>query len=238
MQTAAVASPLAPPLGRGHDGGRRGRRPPLSFAMGGSLLLHVALVLLLITHQASRGEHRPQPRHVVMEISLESLRDPGKATTAAAPLPPPARDPPKQQPAPVPPLAQAAPRKMLPQKLPPQRPTTAQRPHPPQAVPAPAQASAAAPAQKHGEEGESLGVTLLGRVRENWLRPLSSALNFRCRLRIDYLAGGTISNVVILEGCGNNPLDDSVQRAVWKTQPLPLGPSQSGPGSLILDFTP
>jgi TonB family protein len=204
--------------------------------MGFSLLLHALLVLLLVTHQASKGVPKPQPRRVVV-ISLDSLRDAGKAAAPAVQVPPPAKAPPRQQPAPVPPVAPTAPRKAQPPKQPP-RSAAASQPHPPQATPAPAQTSAATPVQKHGEEGESLGVTLLGRVRENWLRPLSSALSFHCRLRIDYLAGGTISNVVILEGCGNNPLDDSVQRAVWKTQPLPLSPSQSGPGSLILEFTP
>jgi TonB family protein len=237
MPNAAVAASLER-MGKRAPGGERGRQAPLSFALGFSLLLHVALVLVLILHQASKGVLHPVPRRVVMEISLDSLRDPGKAPTPAVQMPPVQEQPkPKLQPVPVPPVAQAAPKKVVPPKQPQHTVATAQ-PHPPQAAPTPAQARAATPVQKQGEEGESFGLTLLGRVRENWLRPVSSAATFRCRLRIDYLAGGTITNVVILEGCGNNPLDDSVQRAVWKTQPLPLGPSQNGPGSLVLDFTP
>jgi TonB family protein len=235
MPTAAVAARLDRAAGPAPGRGSASRRQPQPLAIGFSLLLHAVLALLLVLHHASRGVPQPQPRRVVMEISLDSLRGSAKAPAPAAA--PPAPAPPKLQPAPVPPVAQAAPKKAPPPK-PPQRTAAATPPHPPQAAPVPAPASAATPVQKHGEEGESFGLTLLGRVRENWLRPASAAFSFRCRLRIDYLAGGTITNVVILEGCGNNPLDDSVQRAVWKTQPLPLNPAQSGPGSLVLDFTP
>jgi TonB family protein len=210
----------------------RTRQEQLSSAIVFSLLLHASLVALLVTRPASKGVPKPQPRHMVM-ISLDSLRESGKPVAPAMELPPPPKEQPKLQPAPVPPDAQAAPKKAAPPRT-----AAAPQPHPPQAAPARAQVSAPIPVQKHGDEGESLGLTMLGRVRENWLRPARSASIFRCRLRIDYQAGGTISNVVLLEGCGDGGLDDSVQRAVWKTQPLPLGPAQQGPGSLVLDFTP
>lgn len=205
--------------------------------LGLSLLLHVTVVLWLITHSAAKGMRRPQPRHVVV-ISLDALREAGKpATQAMAPMPP-VKDQPKLQPALVQPAPIAQRKKVAPPKKLPEHATAPAPPRPQQAAPATPRTSANTTVEKHGDEGESFGVTLLGRVRENWLRPVSSALSFHCRLRIDYLAGGIISNVVVLDGCGNNPLDDSVERAVWKTQPLPLGPTQSGPGSVVLDFTP
>lgn len=208
----------------------------LPFAVVVSLLLHATIVVVLLMHPASKGVPKPQPRRMVV-ISLDSLRETGKPAARAMEVPAPPKEPQKAQPAPVPPAAQAVPKKAAPPKKPPPRPAAAPQPHPPQATPAP-QASVATAAQKHGEEGESFGLTVLGRVRENWLRPARSAASFHCRLRIDYLAGGTISNVVVMEGCGEGTLDDSVQRAIWKTQPLPLGPSQQGAGSLVLDFTP
>jgi TonB family protein len=221
---------------RAAEGPGKGRMLP-HFGLGLSLLLHAVVVLWLVTHVASKGLRQPQPRHVVV-ISLDTLRETGKPSAQAVAPAPPVKEPPKLQPVPMRPAPTAPPKKAALPKRMPEHTTATSTPRPPQASAAAPQTSANTPVQKHGDEGESFGVTLLGRVRENWLRPASSALSFHCRLRIDYLAGGTISNVVVLDGCGNNPLDDSVERAVWKTQPLPLGPTQGGPGSVILDFTP
>ncbi len=143
------------------------------------------------------------------------------------------------------PDAQAVPRpKQAPTPPKPAQAATAPQPQTQARAPAvqPRQSELPTPLQKRGDEGESIGITVLGRVRTNWLRPVGSSLSFHCRLRIDYLAGGFIANVAVLDGCGNNPLDDSVERAIWKTQPLaarsgPERPRQHGAGVHSVSFS-
>jgi len=78
---------------------------------------------------------------------------------------------------------------------------------------------------------------VIGVIRDNWLEPPGNA-NFRCRLRIDYATGGKIMAVNFLKGCGALALDDSVRRAIWKTQILPLRSAKHEAGSIEIDFTP
>jgi outer membrane biosynthesis protein TonB len=78
---------------------------------------------------------------------------------------------------------------------------------------------------------------VIGRIHDNWLEPPGVSGGFHCRLRIDYAAGGMIAAVRFLQGCGSLALDDSVKRAIWKTQPLPLG-SKDKAGTLEFEFTP
>lgn len=79
---------------------------------------------------------------------------------------------------------------------------------------------------------------VIGRIRDNWLMPPGTNDRFRCRLRIDYAIGGRITALHFLQGCGTPALDDSVKRAIWKTQTLPLPSAQREAGHLDLDFTP
>ena len=219
--------------------GKQRKKPEVSIAMMFSMALHLGLAVLLITHSVSKGVRKPQPRTAVV-ISLDAFRESGKPRAPHVETVPPSQQPlPKMNAAP-PPDAQAVPR---PKHAPaPPKPAQTAVPQPQTQTRAPAlqprQSQLPTPLQKRGDEGESIGITVLNRVRTNWLRPVGSSLSFHCRLRIDYQAGGFIANVVILDGCGNNPLDDSVERAVWKTQPLPLDPAQNGPGSMVLEFTP
>lgn len=203
-----------------------------------SVALHIALVIMLITHPASKGVRKPQVKTTVV-ISLEPFRDSGDPKAAHVEIAPP-KPVPKTVAVPPPDARPVAKPKPVPVPPRPAHTTTAPQPkaqaQAPSAQPRPNEVPTAD--KKRGDEGESLGVSMLSRIRSNWLRPAGSSQSFRCRLRIDYLAGGYIANVVVLEGCGTNPLDDSVERAVWKTQPLPLAPSQNGPGSLVLEFTP
>ncbi len=205
-----------------------------------SMALHLTLAVLLITHTVSKGVRRPQPRTTVI-ISLDSLRETGNPKAPHADVVPPRPQPAPKTASVPPPDAQAMPKpKHAPAPPKPAQATTAPQPKAPAKAPAaqPKQNAIPTPVQKRGDEGESIGITVLNRVRTNWLRPIGSSQTFRCRLRIDYQAGGFITNVVVLDGCGNNPLDDSVERAIWKTQPLPLDPAQNGAGSMVLEFTP
>jgi len=220
-------------------GARRGKKPQVPLAMVVSVVMHLTLALLLLSHSVSKGVRKPTLKTVVV-ISLDSFREIGKPRApnpeAAQPSPQPA---PKTTAVP-PPDAQAVPKpKHTPAPPKPAQTVTPQaKPQPQAPAVQPKQNPMPTQAQKRGDEGESIGITVLNRVRTNWLRPVGSSQSFHCRLRIDYQAGGFIANVVILDGCGNNPLDDSVERAIWKTQPLPLDPAQNGPGSMVLEFTP
>jgi TonB family protein len=195
---------------------RPGRRLPRLAAGAASLLLHglVLLVLLGVAVERQRGGQRaPARRHAVI-ISLAPERRPAPPAPPVAAMPPPGPAPrpdARAQPAPKPRFQAAA------------------RPAAP-----PAQAAAsAAPVPSETQEMEDV----LGRIHDNWLEP-AIARSFRCRVRIDYLAGGRVTAVNFVQGCGSAELDDSVRRAIWKTQPLPLGKAHQGAGSLEIEFLP
>ncbi len=59
-------------------------------------------------------------------------------------------------------------------------------------------------------------------VRRNWLRPPDSNEQFECIVRIEQLPGGQIMSSRMVQSCGNKLLDDSVLKAVEKSNPLPL----------------
>ncbi len=59
-------------------------------------------------------------------------------------------------------------------------------------------------------------------VRKNWLRPPDSDQAFQCKVQIEQLPGGQIMSRKMVQSCGNRLLDDSVLKAVDKSNPLPL----------------
>ena len=65
------------------------------------------------------------------------------------------------------------------------------------------------------------------KVRGNWLRPPGIARDFVCLVEVTQLPGGQIASVKIIESCGNALLDDSVERAVRKSDPLPVASDPS-----------
>lgn len=65
------------------------------------------------------------------------------------------------------------------------------------------------------------------KVRGNWLRPPGIGRDFVCLVEVEQLPGGQIASVKIVESCGNALLDDSVERAVRKSDPLPVAPDPS-----------
>lgn len=97
--------------------------------------------------------------------------------------------------------------------------------------------STAAPSNKPANDSVEIE-DVIGRIRDNWLEPPGTSPNFRCRLRIDYAMGGKITAVNFLKGCGVLALDDSIKRAIWKTQSLPLQNARHEAGSIEIDFTP
>jgi len=208
-------------------------------ALAASILVHLGILglFMIALTMSSRGE--PAPRRIIQGVMVMRSAAASMAP-ATAPTPPPA--------------APAAPQ--TPPPRPAQKPSESARATPPApavpaARPAPEKAVAVAapdrvaeardsevPAERTGSQGESSLTLLLDQVRENWLQPAGQRRLFRCRIRIDFRAGGIIANVSVLQGCGDSPLDDSVIRAVWKTQPLPIESARNQDGSVVLDFTP
>jgi hypothetical protein len=183
-----------------------------------SLLLHL-LALLLLLSVAVQGEHAGRRAPARRQSLIISLAPPQK---------------------PSPPVVQPAP----PEPAPPPRPDAqgqpAPRPHrqaaakPAAAAPPQASSSAAPPVPPEQQEVDDM----VGRIHDNWLEPPGMAKSFRCHVRIDYLAGGAIAAVTFLQGCGSPMLDDSLKRAIWKTQPLPLNKAKQGAGSVEIEFLP
>ena len=80
--------------------------------------------------------------------------------------------------------------------------------------------------------------SLIGRIHDNWLEPASAPSQFKCLIRIDYLAGGRIAAVHFVKPCGSYELEESVRRAVWKSQPIPLIEARTAAGTIDIEFTP
>jgi hypothetical protein len=191
--------------------------PELWAAMLISVTLHLLLAILLVSNRVgSRTPHLA--RRVAVTISLEQFL-PSRRPAASVGAPPP------------PPSAIAA----VPKESRPRPPA------PPKAdlrrAPAPASQATQKTPQPPPQQ-ESPPDDLLGRIQDIWLRPPGSVEHFRCRLRIDYAAGGVILAVRFLEKCGTAGLDDSVMRAVWKSQPIPLPAKSPSTGSIDIEFSP
>ncbi len=62
-------------------------------------------------------------------------------------------------------------------------------------------------------------------VQRNWVRPQGLETNFTCVVEVEQLPGGQIISVRIVESCGSPLLDNSVESAVRKSDPLPIAPN-------------
>src|SRR6185503_16612496 len=58
-------------------------------------------------------------------------------------------------------------------------------------------------------------------IARNWVRPPSASEDFKCRLRLQLLPDGTVTNARIEQSCGSAQLDKSVEDAVYRASPLP-----------------
>lgn len=59
-------------------------------------------------------------------------------------------------------------------------------------------------------------------ITRNWQRPPGSPTNFQCVVRVELTPVGSVVSAKVTRSCGNRVLDDSVERAVYKSDPLPL----------------
>lgn len=62
-------------------------------------------------------------------------------------------------------------------------------------------------------------------VEANWLRP-PGATEIRCEVRVTQLPGGQVVDFKLLESCGNEAVDRSVEQAIRKSDPLPRPPDR------------
>ena len=60
------------------------------------------------------------------------------------------------------------------------------------------------------------------KIQRNWTRPINSVDKFQCTLSVQILPGGSVVDVKLTSSCGNPALDESVKRAVLKSDPLPM----------------
>ena len=83
---------------------------------------------------------------------------------------------------------------------------------------------------------------LTGRIHENWVPPTNGifAKVAPCRVQISILPNGEIVSVQVLRHCSDVPyLKNALERAVLKSQPLPLPDDPSVfTSTLILHFRP
>ena len=59
-------------------------------------------------------------------------------------------------------------------------------------------------------------------IRSNYVRPPSSLEDFQCPVGVVISPSGTVISARIVKSCGSGPVDESVLRAVYKSDPLPI----------------
>lgn len=99
-------------------------------------------------------------------------------------------------------------------------------------------AASPVPIARAAAEAEELTESLLSRLRANWLPPPNTAMRVRCRLRITYRRGGVVTAVATAPSCTDQQLSSSIEKAVWKSQPLPIPAGARAEGYIDVEFTP
>lgn len=190
------------------------------WAAGGSLLLHALLIVLAVTTLRSVQRGTPATN---LPKSIQIVLAPPAPPAPAVVVPP---EPPKELPTPEPTPVPAKP-KVVPKPV--------DKPLPAKPAGSTKQEPTKAPAVIPEEAPEE---SLIGRLHENWLEPARMQRNFQCLIRIDYLVGGRISAVTFVKSCGSYELDESVKKAIYKSQPLPLVAAKTTAGTIEVEFTP
>jgi outer membrane biosynthesis protein TonB len=187
-----------------------------------TIALHVLLIAIMLRPALENSSRaRSSAQQAAMQVSLVTEQQTPAPVTPVQPVETP------QEPRPV---------DTLPTPLP--APQAATKPAESKSTSkSAASSSTAAPSDQAANDSKELE-DVIGRIRDNWLEPPGISPNFRCRLRIDYAIGGKIMAVNFLKGCGALALDDSVKRAIWKTQSLSLRSAKREAGSIEIDFTP
>ena len=216
---------------------RHGDEQPRWWGASAAFVVHAVLIGLMIT--TFRTPQRGAPASNLpkaIQITLAPPAPPAPKVVVPPTLPTPKPPTPPKE------IAKLAP---TPTPLPtpiPAKPQTAQKaatkpPPPKPAKPAGASTQTPSPAPPLPPV-ETPEESLLGRFHDNWLPPARRPRNFSCTIRINYLAGGRITDVTFLNKCGEYDLEESVRKAIWKSQPLPLIEAKTTAGSIEIEFTP
>lgn len=66
------------------------------------------------------------------------------------------------------------------------------------------------------------------RVQRNWIQPPGSRAGLSCVVKVRLIPGGGVASVQIVQSSGDVAFDDSVEKAVYRADPLPLPPPEQG----------
>lgn len=90
---------------------------------------------------------------------------------------------------------------------------------------------AAQAARERAEQAAAIGrvvdefiVKIVAKIRRNVVMPPDVANDARAEFGVTLLPGGTVLNTKLLKSSGNAAYDNAVERAIIKSQPLPLPP--------------
>lgn len=59
-------------------------------------------------------------------------------------------------------------------------------------------------------------------IRNRWLKPPRASPTLQCVVKVTIEADGHIMSVALVKSSGNADFDDSVVRAIYKSDPLPV----------------
>jgi colicin import membrane protein len=86
------------------------------------------------------------------------------------------------------------------------------------------QAALAEQAAAIGRVVDEYGAKIRAKIRRNIVMPPNVANDARAEFLVTLLPGGTVLNAVRIKSSGNAAYDDAVERAILKSDPLPLPP--------------
>jgi len=75
---------------------------------------------------------------------------------------------------------------------------------------------------------------IVAHVSDNWLQPPGLTGNPVCKVRVTLLSTGQLATVTIVQRSTSAVFDDSVEKAVWKSDPFPL---PSDPKAFVRELT-
>ncbi len=95
-------------------------------------------------------------------------------------------------------------------------------------------------AERMATEREQFLYAIKQKIENNWLRPTTVSDGLSCQLRVRLMPGGVVASVAVTRSSGNGAFDRSVEKAVYKADPLPVpkGAGFEAFRDLSLNFNP
>jgi len=80
---------------------------------------------------------------------------------------------------------------------------------------------------------------IVQKVEGNWIQPATAPANLSCKVQVEQVPGGTVTNVQILSCNGDDAVRQSIVTAVYRSSPLPPPPDPSlFDRNLVFTFQP